>query len=77
LRARAMLDAGRPLLRELPWRLRLEIGAVIAGGRRILARIDGVEGDVFRRRPELGPLDWAAVALRTLVPPEVRLAATR
>jgi squalene synthase HpnC len=67
-RARAMLDAGRPLLRELPWRLRLEIGAVIAGGRRILARIDGVQGDVFRRRPELGPFDWAAVAMRTLIP---------
>ena len=72
-RARSMLDAGRPLLRELPWRLRLEIGAVMAGGRRILARIDGVQGDVFRRRPELGPLDWAAVAMRTLVPPEARL----
>jgi len=74
-RTRALIDSGRPLLRELPWRLRLEIGAVIAGGRRILARIDAVEGDVFRRRPELGPLDWAAVALRTLVPPEVRLEA--
>ena len=67
-RARACLDAGRPLLRELPWRLRLEIGAVIAGGRRILSRIDDVQGDVFRRRPVLGPLDWIAVALRTLVP---------
>lgn len=68
-RARALLDAGRPLLRELPWRLRLEIGAVIAGGRRILARIDNVGGDVFRRRPVLGPVDWIAVALRTLIPP--------
>jgi squalene synthase HpnC len=68
-RARALLDAGRPLLRELPWRLRLEIGAVIAGGRRILARIDGVGGDVFHRRPVLGPVDWIAVGLRTLVPP--------
>ena len=67
-RARACLDAGRPLLRELPWRLRLEIGAVIAGGRRILARIDGVGGDIFRRRPVLGPVDWIAVALRTLAP---------
>lgn len=74
-RTRALMDSGRPLLRELPWRLRLEIGAVIAGGRRILARIDAVQGDVFRRRPELGPLDWAAVALRTLVPPDVRLQA--
>jgi squalene synthase HpnC len=67
-RARAMLDDGRPLLAALPWRLRLEIGAVIAGGRRILARIDQVGGDVFRRRPVLGPLDWLLVALRAVVP---------
>ena len=67
-RARALLDAGRPLLDALPWRLRLEIGAVIAGGRRVLARIDQVDGDVFRRRPVLGPVDWFAVALRALVP---------
>ena len=70
-RARARLDTGRPLLRALPWRLRLEIGAVIAGGRRILARIDGVGGDIFRRRPVLGPVDWLAVALRTLAPARV------
>lgn len=68
-RARAFLDAGRPLLRELPLRLRLEIGAVIAGGRRIVDRIDGVGGDVFRRRPVLGTADWIAVALRTVIPP--------
>lgn len=67
-RARAMLDAGRMLLPALPWRLRLETGAVIAGGRRILGRIDDVAGDVFRRRPVLGPFDWIAVAVRTLAP---------
>ena len=72
-RARASLDAGRPLLRELPLRLRLEIGAVIAGGQRILSRIDRVEGDVFRQRPVLGPIDWMAVALRTVMPPRVTL----
>jgi squalene synthase HpnC len=67
-RARALLDAGRPLLRALPWRMRLEIGAVIAGGQRILSRIDAVGGDVFRRRPVLGSADWLVVAARTLVP---------
>jgi phytoene synthase len=71
-RARAMLESGRPLLRALPWRLRLEIGAVIAGGRRILARIDDAGGDVFRRRPVLGPVDWLAVALRALLPARSR-----
>lgn len=65
-RASALLESGRTLLQALPWRLRLEIGAVIAGGQRILARIDAVGGDVFRRRPMLGPRDWAAVALGAL-----------
>jgi squalene synthase HpnC len=65
---RRHFDAGRPLLEALPWRLRLEIGAVIAGGSRILDRIDAVGGDVFARRPTLRGLDWAAVALRALVP---------
>ena len=70
-RARAMLDGGRPLLRALPWRMRLEIGAVIAGGQRILTRIDRVAGDVFRHRPTLGAADWAIVAARTLAPPRM------
>jgi squalene synthase HpnC len=70
-RARALLDAGRPLLDALPLRLRLEIAGVIAGGRRVLARIDGVRGDVFAHRPVLGPIDWMAVAFRALVPPRV------
>jgi len=67
-RARALLVAGRPLVRALPLRLGLELSAVIAGGLRILERIDAVGGDVFRRRPTLGALDWARVGWRTLVP---------
>jgi len=67
-RTREHFAAGRPLLASLPLRLRLEIGAVIAGGSRILDRIDAVRGDVFRRRPTLTRADWAAVALRTLFP---------
>jgi len=68
-RTRAMLDAGRPLVRAMPWRMGLELSAVIAGGRRILQRIDAVQGDVFRRRPHLRAFDWAVVAARALVPP--------
>ena len=70
-RTRALLDAGRPLLAALPWRARLEIGAVIAGGQRIVGLIDDVKGDVFRHRPVLGPIDWMAVVARTLVPPRI------
>jgi len=67
-RARALLESGRPLVRALPVRLALELSAVIAGGLRVLQRIDAVDGDVFRRRPALGPRDWVAVGYRALVP---------
>jgi len=68
-RTRAMLDAGRPLVRALPWRLALELSGVLAGGYRILDRIDATGGDVFRRRPTLSRADWAMVAYRALFPP--------
>jgi len=68
-RARALLEGGRPLVRRLPWRLGLELSAVIAGGLRILQRIDAVDGDVFARRPVLRARDWCAVAYRALRPP--------
>ena len=74
-RARGLLAAGRPLVRALPWRLGLELSAVIAGGMRILDRIDAVRGDVFRARPMLGPRDWLAVGYRALIPSRAARAA--
>ena len=68
-RARRLLESGRPLTRALPWRLRLELSGVLAGGHRILDGIDATGGDVFRRRPELSRADWAAVACNALFPP--------
>jgi phytoene synthase len=68
-RARALLESGRPLTRSLPWRLALELRGVLAGGHRILDRIDAVAGDVFHRRPQLMRTDWAIVACHALVPP--------
>ena len=68
-RARALLESGRPLVRSLPWRAALELSGVLAGGHRILDRIDAVDGDVFRHRPRLGRGDWALVACDALVPP--------
>ncbi len=68
-RTRAMLDAGRPLVRTLPWRLALELSAVLAGGHRILDRIDRAGGDVFHHRPTLTRADWALIACRALFPP--------
>jgi phytoene synthase len=63
-----MFERGRPLVARMPWRLALELRAVIAGGLRVLERIDAVHGDVFTRRPVLGRRDWALLALRMLAP---------
>jgi squalene synthase HpnC len=68
-RTRTLFVSGRPLIRRLPWRLGLELTAVIAGGMRVLERIDAVRGDVFMQRPVLGKRDWALLALRMLAPP--------
>jgi len=68
-RTRALLESGRPLAHALPWRLRLEISGVLAGGHRILDGIDAAGGDVFRRRPKLSGSDWAGVACNAIFPP--------
>lgn len=67
-RTRALFETGRPLARRLPWRAGVELRAVIAGGTRILERIDAVSGDVFTRRPTMRKRDWALLACRVLMP---------
>jgi squalene synthase HpnC len=73
-RARALLESGRALVHALPRRLALELGGVMAGGHRILDRIDRVDGDVFHRRPQLGRRDWTIVAWQALFPSRRHLA---
>jgi squalene synthase HpnC len=68
-RARVLLESGRSLTRALPWRLRLEVSGILAGGHRILDGIDAAGGDVFRRRPHLSGIDWAFVARDAVFPP--------
>jgi squalene synthase HpnC len=65
-RARAMLDSGSPLGRALTGRLGLEMRMIIAGGSRILDKIEAVRGDVFRRRPVLRPRDWPIMLVHAL-----------
>jgi squalene synthase HpnC len=67
-RSRRLLLAGTPLARALPGRFGLEIRATIAGGARILEKIDGVGGDVFRHRPKLTMLDWVKILARLIAP---------
>lgn len=68
-RARDQLLEGRPLIASVPWRLSLELRAIVSGGLRILDRIAAVDCDVREQRPVLGwrdalPLFVGAVAPR-------------
>ena len=67
--ARQMLAAGAPLIRRVPWRLSLELRAIIAGGQRIIDRIARAQHDVFRHRPTLGWRDAPALLGLAIVPP--------
>jgi len=65
-RARALMHAGTPLGKRLPGRIGLEIRAIVAGGLRILDKIEKVEYDVFRRRPKLELLDGPLILTKAL-----------
>jgi squalene synthase HpnC len=60
-RARTLMLSGTSLGRDLPGRIGMEIRAIIAGGLRILAKIEAVGYDVFNRRPVLGAFDWPRI----------------
>ena len=60
-RAWALLESGAPLVSRVPWRLSLELRAVMAGGRRIVETIARDGFDPFARRPALGARDVPAL----------------
>ena len=68
-RARALMLSGAPLGWDLPGRMGLEIRAIVAGGLRILDKIEAIDYDVFERRPKLETLDWPLIMWRSLVRP--------
>jgi squalene synthase HpnC len=65
-RARAMLLSGAPLATRLPGRIGWELRLVIQGGLRILERIEAVDYDIFRYRPQLSKVDWLRMLLRAV-----------
>lgn len=65
-RARALLFSGAPLGRVLKGRIGLELRMIIAGGARILEKIEQVGFDVYRHRPVLRTLDWPLMFARAL-----------
>lgn len=65
-RARALMLAGAALGRDLPGRIGMEIRAIVAGGLRILEKIEAADYDVFSRRPVLGAGDWPRIFWKAL-----------
>ena len=57
-RARAMMLTGKPLGSILTGRIGLEMRMIIAGGLRILSKLESAQYDMFRHRPVLRPFDW-------------------
>ena len=68
-RARALMLSGASLDWDLPGRMGLEIRAIVAGGLRILDKIEAVDYDVFNRRPKLEAFDWPLIMWHCLVRP--------
>ena len=68
-RARTLMLSGASLGWDLPGRIGLEIRAIVAGGLRILDKIEAVDYDVFSRRPKLETFDWPLILWRSLVRP--------
>ena len=61
-----LFDMGHGLLPCLPFRLRLQIAATLAGGMRILAVTSKLD-DPLHQRPTLPILDWLIVSLDVLL----------
>lgn len=64
-RARAMMLSGAPLGSILTGRVGLEMRMIIAGGLRILDKLENVKHDMFRHRPVLRPFDWVIMLSRS------------
>lgn len=67
-RARSLMLEGAPLCHTLRGRIGLELRMIVAGGLRILDKIEAVDYDVFHHRPTLKPYDfplmlWRAITL--------------
>lgn len=65
-RVSALLQAGKPLGRILTGRIGFEMRMIIAGGERIISKINKVNGDIFKHRPTLNYWDWILMFLKAL-----------
>jgi phytoene/squalene synthetase len=66
-RVSKLLLAGKPLGRVLKGRIGFEMRMIIAGGERIITKLQKANGDVFRHRPTLHYGDWMLILLKALL----------
>lgn len=64
-RARAMMLSGAPLGSILTGRLGLEMRMIIAGGLRILDKLERAQFDMFSHRPVLRRFDWIVMLTKS------------
>jgi squalene synthase HpnC len=66
-RARKMLKAGAPLIKQLKGRSRFELSMIVFGGMRILQRLHETREQCFAR-PRLRKRDWGWIVWRSFFP---------
>ena len=64
--AAGLMREGAPIALDMPGRVGWELRAVVQGGLRILAKIDGMNFASFARRPRLNAVDHLIVGARAL-----------
>ena len=64
-RARDMMKRGAPLGSILKGRIGLEMRLIIAGGNRILNKLENKKYDMYRHRPVLHPHDWLIMLVKS------------
>jgi squalene synthase HpnC len=64
-RARDIMQSGAPLGTILTGRIGLEMRMIIAGGLRILDKLEAVNYDMYHKRPVLKPWDWVIMLLKS------------
>lgn len=64
-RARALMLQGAPLGSILSGRIGIEMRMIIAGGLRILEKLQAANYDMFHKRPELRSFDWVIMLAKS------------
>jgi len=63
-RAQILFDEGKNILNHLSGRFKLEIKLTIAGGEKILSKIEANDYDVLNYRPKLTKIDFATILIK-------------